>query len=62
MPRAPNYRQARGDRDRAKASKKQEKLRKREEETAKRKEQRDETDEAPGVENGESATEGGGPA
>jgi len=38
-PRTPNYRHARGDRDRTKQQKKQEKLRKLEEETAKRKEQ-----------------------
>jgi hypothetical protein len=46
-PKSPNYRQARGDRDRAKASKKQEKLRKREEETAKRKGVRDDTADQP---------------
>ena len=37
MPFKPNYRQARGDRDRAKQNKKQEKLRKREEDAARRK-------------------------
>ena len=36
MPFRPNYRQARGERDRAKQNKKQEKLRKRDEETAAR--------------------------
>ena len=40
-PRPPNYQQARGDRNRAKAAKKQEKLRRREEEAAKRKAERD---------------------
>ena len=37
MPFRPNYRQARGERDRAKQLKKQEKLRKREEDAAARK-------------------------
>ena len=37
MPFKPNYRQARGERDRAKQQKKQEKLRKREEDAAARK-------------------------
>ena len=37
MPFRPNYRQARGERDRAKDRKKQEKLRKREEDAARRK-------------------------
>ncbi len=37
MPFKPNYRQARGERDRAKQQKKQEKLRKREEDAARRK-------------------------
>ena len=37
MPFRPNYRQARGERDRAKQQKKQEKLRKREEDAAARK-------------------------
>jgi hypothetical protein len=36
MPFRPNYRQQRGERDRAKQNKKQEKLRKRDEETAAR--------------------------
>ena len=36
MPFRPNYRQQRGERDRAKQTKKQEKLRKRDEETAAR--------------------------
>jgi len=42
----PNYRQARGDRDRAKEQKKQEKLRRREEDAARRKADRGETGEA----------------
>ena len=37
MPFKPNYRQARGERDRSKQQKKQEKLRKREEDAARRK-------------------------
>ena len=37
MPFKPNYRQARGERDRAKQHKKEERLRKREEDTARRK-------------------------
>ncbi len=41
MPFKPNYRQARGERDKAKQQKKNEKLRRRELETARRKEQQD---------------------
>jgi hypothetical protein len=40
----PNYRQARGDRDRAKEQKKQEKLRRREEDAARRKAERGEVE------------------
>ena len=39
MPFRPNYRQARGERDRAKQQKKQEKLRKREEDAVRRKDE-----------------------
>jgi hypothetical protein len=45
MPFRPNYRQQRGERDRAKQNKKQEKLRKRDEETAARRKTDPEADE-----------------
>ena len=40
-PRPPNYRQQRGDRDRAKQQKKQERLQRREDEAQRRREERD---------------------
>ncbi len=55
MPFRPNYRQARGERDRAKQQKKQAKLRKREEEAAARKSEHEPGETAVGVPSDDSA-------
>ena len=58
MPFRPNYRQARGERDRAKQLKKQEKLRKREEDAAARKAEFEPGENAAGIAGADSAPPG----
>ena len=58
MPFRPNYRQARGERDRAKQQKKQAKLRKREEEAAARKTEFEPGENAEGIAGADAAPQG----
>jgi hypothetical protein len=62
MPFRPNYRQARGERDRAKQQKKQEKARKRDEDAARRKAEHEPDENIAGLPGDDAAAPGDGGA